>query len=165
MRRDITRKYKYYSSALCSRVFLSLIFFSSNIKQDLGNIEFTGCFSFVTADFLRISPELWLENFNSCSSDTGLSLNFVIENMDITSNLQKARCFKQTHVHQNTCLCRMDCLLQFSPNNYILYFKDIGCSESEFSTSLQKYENSSNVEPMFDWKSGHPNCTEPSNHF
>ena len=132
--------------------------------QDLGIIELGGCSNFLTADFSNVPPELWLENFNSCSSDTGLSINIVIY-AQIPPNLQKARCFKQTHVHQNTCLCRMDCLLQFNPNTYILYFKDIGCSGSEFSTSLQKYENLSNVKPMFDWKSDHPNCTEPGNHF
>ena len=132
--------------------------------QDLGNIEFTGCFRFITTDFSNFSPELWLENFNSCSSDMGLSINVVIYTQ-LTFNLQKARYFQQTHVHHNTCLCRMNCLLQFSPNFYILHFKDIGCSENEFSNSLQRYKNSSNVKPMFDWKSDHPNCTEPGNHF
>ena len=101
--------------------------------QDLGNIR---CSRFITTDFSNVPPELWLENFNSCSINMGLSINVVINPAQLTFNLQKARCFQQIHVHHNTCICRMDCLLQFSPNFYILYFKDIGCSGSEFSNSL-----------------------------
>ena len=43
-----------------------------------------------------------------------------------------------------SCSCRMNCLLEFSSDNYIFLIA-VGCNETQFNNSLAVYQNHENA--------------------
>ena len=127
-----------------------------------GDFEIPSCNGFFTSDFSQIPVTSWRDSFAICIIEKDLSMNTVLQQKP-PQQLLSARCFKNNSVLVDACECRMDCLLQFnsnvSPVGFLIYLKDIGCNESDLSTSLiSAYSNASNVTPSIQLNPEYVNC-------
>ena len=97
-------------------------------------------------NFTTISVESWSESFKECTDDTSSPINFVnVGSFDGVKNLERTVCLKYDMTLDGSCSCRMNCLLEFSSDNYIFLIA-VGCNETQFNNSLlvyQKHENAS----------------------
>ena len=124
-------------------IIIILLYYRSDARL-YSNI--TVCDFFGTMNFTAISVESWSDSFKECTDDTSSSpINFVNGgNSAPAKNLKRTVCLKYDMTPDGNCSCRMDCLLEFSADNYI-FLTAVGCNETQFNNSLVVYQNHENA--------------------
>ena len=103
------------------------------------------CTFFGTMNFTTISMESWSDSFQECTDDTSSPINFVnVDSSGPPKELKRTVCLKYDMTLDGSCSCRMDCLLEFSSDNYIFLIA-VGCNETHFNNSLVVYQNHENA--------------------
>ena len=123
-------------------IIIILLYYSSDARL-YSNV--TACAFFGTMNFTAFSVESWSDSFKECTDDKNNAIHFVNgDNSGPAKDLERTVCLKYDMTPNGNCSCRMDCLLEFSSDNYI-FFTAVGCNETQFNNSLVVYQNHENA--------------------